>query len=205
MNSLNDVLEKCVEEPLMDGILTYRDHVPSSGDHIDKNSHNYYVMKCYEGLMSAEEFEKNKSDAPAEVERLYSKYIFQTADVWNGDFAICDNDIEDLIYIRMMASPESIHLERLNKLMIRIYFEKKKTELEGLVQHIYKNDWAKEYIQAQKENELSLIFQEGTDEYNAKFGIGEELDEESSDEEAKGAAEEGISAEDDWILQKYGG
>lgn len=206
MYSLDYVLEHCDKESLIKGTLAYTGNIPYSGDDINMNHHNHHVMKCYEGLMSVEEFEKNKSDTPTDIEQLYSKYIFQTGDVLNGDFVICDHDIDNLIYIRMIASQESGHLERLDKLMLRIYFEKAKEELIGVVCYIYeKYDWAKQYIWAQKENEFSRIFQDGTDEYNANFGMREESDEKPSSEKTKGAKAEEPSAEKDWILQKYGG
>lgn len=200
MYSLEDALKQCNKESIIDGVLEYEDSIPYSTEEIDKNNHNHYVMKYYEGTISPEEHNEFNDDIS--IRKVYNKYIFNADSVLGEEFEIDDNDIDDLIYLKIIISKESGYLERLDKLMIRIYFEKKKIQLEGLMRSIYeKYDWAKQYIQNQKENELSLFFQESTDEYNKNFRIIEN----SSDEKRTETKPEENSTESNWILQKFGG
>ena len=106
------------------------------------------------------------------IGQIYNKYIFNPVDIFNSEFTICDEDVDDIIYLRMAVSKDSKYLEILNKLMLRIYFEKKKIELSGLVQKIYEQySWVKAYMDKQKENKLSLIFQDNIGNIIIYFGI----------------------------------
>lgn len=206
MYSLDEALRKCDKNLMINGCLKYIDSIPYSSNEISKDSYNYYIMKYYEGSISAEEHEKIKNDLY--IGEIYNKYIFNPVDIFNSEFTIYDEDINDIIYLRMAVSKNSKYLEILNKLMLRIYFEKKKIQLAGLVQKLYEQyNWVKEYINKQKENKLSLIFQDNIDEYNKYFGIDISRTAKYDDDNTKDSIEktEEISKENNWILQKFGG
>lgn len=195
MYDLNDVLKKCDKNSMITGILKYTDNIPcSTSDINDSNSNKYNVMKYYEGTISEAEH-KNMND-DLNIKKIYEKYIFNSNNILNtDDFKIDEGDIDILIYLRMILDENSKYFEKLDKLMLRIYFENKRPELAGLVQKIY-------------ENELSLIFQENTsDEYKKKFGITDK-----SETSVDNSKDKKICAEDNhnksnsnWILEKFGG
>ncbi len=209
MHSLDETLRICDKKSMINGILKYSDNIPYSTNDINENNYNYYIMKYYKGSISKEEHEKFKNGLynNLSIGKIYNKYIFNSDNIFSTEFTIYDENIDDLIYLRMIISDESKYLDILNKLMIRIYFEKEKMQLAGLVQQLYEQyDWAKKYINEQKENKLSLIFQDSTDDYTKKFGIC--ISEISSDDNTykKGSEKiEEISKENNWILQKFGG
>ena len=218
MYDLNNVLKKCDKNSMIKGILKYTDNIPcSTSDINDSNSNKYNVMKYYEGTISEAEH-KNMND-DLNIKKIYEKYIFNSNNILNtDDLKIDEDDIDSLIYLRMILDENSKYFEKLDKLMLRIYFENKKPELAGLVQKIYENEkyaWAKEYInkyinnnQNQNDNELSLIFRENTsDEYKKKFGITDK-----SETSVDNSKDKKICAEDNhnksnsnWILEKFGG
>lgn len=195
MYDLNDVLKKCDKNSMITGILKYTDNIPcSTSDINDSNSNKYNVMKYYEGTISEAEH-KNMND-DLNIKKIYEKYIFNSNNILNtDDFKIDEGDIDILIYLRMILDENSKYFEKLDKLMLRIYFENKRPELAGLVQKIY-------------ENELSLTFQENTsDEYKKKFGITDK-----SETSVDNSKDKKICAEDNhnksnsnWILEKFGG
>lgn len=215
MYDLNDVLKKCDKNSMITGILKYTDNIPcSTSDINDSNSNKYNVMKYYEGTISEAEH-KNMND-DLNIKKIYEKYIFNSNNILNtDDFKIDEGDIDILIYLRMILDENSKYFEKLDKLMLRIYFENKRPELAGLVQKIYENvyenekcNWAKGYINNQNGNELSLIFQENTsDEYKKKFGITDKSETSSDNsEDKKNCAEDNHNkSNSNWILEKFGG
>lgn len=206
MYSLDEILRICDKKSMINGNLKYIDNIPYTTNDIGENNYNYYIMKYYEGSISVEEHEKIKNNLY--IGQIYNKYIFNPVDIFNSEFTICDEDVDDIIYLRMAVSKDSKYLEILNKLMLRIYFEKKKIELSGLVQKIYEQySWVKAYMDKQKENKLSLIFQDNIEEYNQYFGIDISKIGIQDNANPKNFIEktEKISKENNWILQKFGG
>lgn len=89
---------------------------------------------------------------------MLRKYIFNSLGV--EELKIEDSDVEGLIELRLIASPESSYIEILDKLIFRIYLEKGKCKLKGLIYEIYeKYDWAKDMIENCQDEEKTMIFQ----------------------------------------------
>lgn len=173
MYSLNDVIKKCDLEEMISGNLVYEDYIPYHSEEMDCTTNEYTEMRYYEGLISVEEHKEYNCNTTAYS--IYDKYIFNEVDVFSNVFKIDDSEIDDLIYFRIMLSQESPYLEKFDQLMFRIYFEKKKEQLAGLVQNILeKYDWAKNYIEIYRQHNCSILFQSNTETYKKQFGIIEE-------------------------------
>lgn len=194
MLSLNEVIKKSKEEALINGIIDYNDNIPYSTEGITDSNGKYCLLKAIEGLAI-----DDNTNCNTEIFILLKKYVFNNLDA--EKLQIDDGDVKGLIELRLIVSPESSYIERLDKLMLRIYFEKGRCELEGLIYEIYdKYEWAKSFFVKYKDDEKYMIFQENTEVYKKKFGICEEKDNKVPHNKM---SQDKI--EKDWILQKFGG
>ena len=140
--NLEDIIKKCDVEKLIEGELCYKDNLPYDLSEIDKDNDNFIKMRYLEGLITEEEHTKYNSDE--DFYKIYQSYVFNDTDVLYDEFEIKDEDKDNLIISRMLLDSCSEYMERFNKIMFRLYFEKRENRLEGLVQNIYDNyDWAK--------------------------------------------------------------
>lgn len=200
MFSLEEVLVKCNQEELVKGKMVYTDKVPYSSEDITDNNEKSYLLKALEGLVSPEDIENNSTD----ISKLLKKYILNNEDVENLE--IDDGDVDSLIELRLIADAKSKYLERLDKLMFRIYFESDRSdrwcELEGLIyEKCGKYDWTEQFIK-NDESDKKIIFQENTPQYNEKFGVGQK---EENDSRMSNDTSQQETIEQNWILQKFGG
>lgn len=195
MFSLEEVLVKCDQEELVTGKMVYADNVPYSSEDIADNNKKSYLLKALEGLVSQEDIENNSTD----ISRLLKNYIFNNE---VEHLEIQDDDVDNLIELRLIVDAESKYLERLDKLMFRIYFEKNKYELEGLIyEKCDKYDWAEKFIKNYA-GDKTIIFQENTSDYNEKFGVNQKNENDSGMPYDTSYQE---TIEPNWILQKFGG
>lgn len=195
MLSLEEALARCNQEELVKGKIVYADNVPYSSKYINDNSEKSCLLKALEGLASQED-NKNSS---AQISKFLMKYIFNDTEA--EKVQIDDCDVDNLIELRLIADANSKYLERLDKLMFRIYFEKGRRELEGLVYEKYdRYDWAEGFIK-KYEGDKTIIFQDESSDHNEKFGINQQN--ENDNKSYNTSTQETIEA--NWILQKFGG
>lgn len=194
MFSLEEALEKCDKEELLKGKIIYEDIIPYSIKEIgDCSEECKNLMNVLEGLVAEDDIKA----ADTEVIKLLKTYILNYANVEE----ILDDDVDRLIELRLIISSESPYLEMLDKLMFRIYFEKERNELFGLIQSIYdKYDWTNTFINKYSDQEKTLIFQDETERYNKKFGIIQISNENKERKEVLLQEQQ----EDNWILKKFG-
>ena len=196
MFSLEEALAKCKQEELVEGQMVYVDNIPYSSEYINDNNEKNCLLKALEGLISQEDNENNSTD----ISRLLMKYILNDNEV--EGLEIHDDDVDNLIELRLIVDAESKYLERLDKLMFRIYFEKNKYELEGLIyEKCDKYDWAEKFIKNYA-GDKTIIFQENTSDYNEKFGVNQKTESASKMPQDLSDQE---TIEPNWILQKFGG
>lgn len=194
MFSLEMALAQCKQEELVAGQMVYVDNIPYSSEYINDNNEKNCLLKALEGLISQEDNENNSTD----ISRLLMKYILNDNEV--EGLEIHDDDVDNLIELRLIVDAESKYLERLDKLMFRIYFEKNKYELEGLIyEKCDKYDWAEKFIKNYA-GDKTIIFQENTPDYNEKFGVNQENDSRMQHDTSYQG-----TIEPNWILQKFGG
>lgn len=197
MFSLEETFEKCKKEELLSGRIIYDDNIPYSSAEITDNDEKSCLIKLLEGLALREENRNNNTD----TSELLMKYVFDDIDA--EKLQIDDGDVDNLIELRLIVDAESSYLERLDKLMFRIYFESGRCELEGLIYKIYdKYDWTKSLIEKYKDKERVIIFQEKTQGYNKKFGI-DQNNENDGKMQYNIISQEKI--EENWILRRFGG
>lgn len=196
MLSLNDALEKSKKEELIKGSIEYSDIIPYSMDGIANSNKKYCLLKAIEGLATNENI-----NCDTKIITLLRKYVFN--DLGVEELQIEDSDVNDLIELRLIASPESSYIEILDRLMFRIYLEKGKCELKGLIYMMYeKYDWAKGMMEKCQDKEKTIIFQQNLQEYNKRFGIEQKKE---NDEKMQKKVKLQESTEGNWILQKFGG
>jgi hypothetical protein len=201
MLSLEKAIEKCKREKLLEGELEYTDIIPCSVEEIDYEKDNF--IRLLEGRISSEDDANiDKEDKAASI---YEKYIFNQ-EVDDMSLEIDDQDVEDLIDLRLTLSPESKYLERWDKLMFRIYFEKDRSELKGLVlRQSAQYKWAEEMRNKYPERKSSVSVRGKETDYDndnresASEGFGNE----ENKEDDKNIAKE-MKTEGNWILQKFG-
>ncbi len=199
MKSLKDALRDG-ELKLLSNSLDYSDNIPNLIEGIDEKYLENKLLKYFDGSITDEEHQGILPEWDAR--KLYDKYIFNNNDSWEK-MRIDDDDVKNLIFLRLTLSEESKYLEQFDKLMLRIYFEKKEVELFGLSLDIYKKyDWAKEYVKARGKN-LHLIFRKECPEYKRVYGIAVKNISEPEEEEKSTAKK--MEGSKDWILSKFGG
>lgn len=201
--NLENIIKKCDVKKLIEGELCYKDNLPYDLSEIDKDNDNFIKMRYLEGLITEEEHTKYNSDE--DFYKIYQSYVFNDTDVLSDEFEIKDEDKDNLIISRMLLDSCSEYMERFNKIMFRLYFEKGENRLKGLVQNIYDNyDWAKSYIDTHSDNELGLIFRPNDKNYNEIYGIKEAIEEVEESNEVKTCSNSTFD-EYDWIQINFGG
>lgn len=199
--NLEDIIKKCDVKRLIEGELCYKDNLPYESSDIGKDNENYIKMKYLEGSITKEEHMGYTSDE--EFYEIYKNYIFNEDDAFT--MKLKKEDKDKLIIYRMLLDSCSEYMERFNKIMFRLYFEKEENRLEGLVQNIYDNyDWAKSYIDTHSDNELGLIFRPNDKNYNEIYGIKEAIEEVEESNEVKTCSNSTFD-EYDWIQINFGG
>lgn len=203
MRSLSDILDKYKKEELekleelLEGKIVYQDEIPSCEEEIN-NSNKKQLMRYLQGLAAPEE------NGEFQFGSLWPKYFCDE----NKQIQIEDEDIDALIELRLMVSPESNYLEKLNKLMLRIYFEKEKDELSGLVQEICEDNWAQEFIKEKysgdEYKQRSVIFkQDDSEDYKKEFGSAKFNEEMESTSKENSQTQQ--TSQENWILENFGG
>jgi len=213
--NLDDVLnsKNYNRDSIFKNRLEYKDNIPYSIEKINKESNkNYIVMKCFLGSVSKEEHLDMDSNE-SKVYKLYKKYIFESPSWENVE--ILNEDIEDLIFLRMILSKGNEYLEKIDQLLLRIYFESKnehRKELLGLVFSIRKKyEWAEKYIEAHKSSKLEdkedkedyLIFCPENEEYNKYYGcLSQEQEKKTNQFNEK--EDDNKTIKNNWIMENYG-
>ncbi len=179
--------------------LEYEDMIldPDLPVKMDEKYPQKRLLNYYDGSITGEEHQISSRDW--RVRELYDKYIFGKDPMLTP---ISDNDIDDLLFLRLTQSKESEYLPKFEKIMLRIFFEKRKEGLLGLALDIYdRYEWAKEYVKTRGKND-DLLFREGCPEYNRKYGVvNKDIPEsETKIENTPNKTED----QEDWILAKFG-
>lgn len=203
MYSLEDALKKCDVKSLFKGILKYSDSIPVVIDEIDKDCNNYTIMRYINGTIDDTEHETASDNIKQTyIWNFYNEYIF-TDSSWL-DICIQENDIDNLISLRMILDENSKYIEKFDQLALRIFFEKKKKKILGLVMNICKREeyaWIANYISNYSDEECDLILYPDNAKYNCNYGCT------GLKEDCKNAEEEKVItavSDNNWIKNKYG-